>query len=104
MYAGSWENLKRETMVVVAQLRLEDAVVFVGERIRCSLVLKNCDSVASEELSWGSSQLYCHCSYSQTKMGVPVPAAPKTAPVSGLFAFTPSKGVYVCVCMFYVCM
>ena len=79
-------------MVVVVKAQLLQPVVFVGERIRCSLTIRNNDSVIAEEFAWGSAQLYCHCVYSQTKVKMLHGVLPRPAPTSSEYAFSPSKG------------
>lgn len=78
-------------MVVVARAEIEEPVVFVGERVRCTLTLHNTDHVRSEEFAWGSAQLYCHCVYRQSKIRMLDGLLPRPAPTSADFAFSPSR-------------
>ena len=77
-------------MVLTVNARLDEATVFVGERVRCTLYIHNSDESKTEDLAWGSAQLYCSCSHSRSKVKLPSSEV-REAP-SNVHASSPVRG------------
>lgn len=75
------------------------AVLFAGETFRCLVTFTN-TGAEPEEVAWGTAQTHCRCTTNRNRVHLPLEAGGGSGgEPSGRdsFAFTPTKGVCVCV-------